>query len=69
MENMLRQWCALVPWPLRQSLAQRPWDPPPTSGYEVAQLARDGWCLYGDIAIHRLLSGTLVRTQKGWSHR
>ena len=68
MENMLRQWCALVLRSLRQSLAQRPWEPPPISDYEMAQLARDSWCLYGDIAMYSLLSGTPVRAQKGWSH-
>lgn len=68
MENMLRRWCALVMRPLHQSLAQRPWEPPPISDYEMAQLVQDSWCLYGDIAMHSLLSCTPVRAQKGWNH-
>ena len=67
MESMLRQWCALILRSLRQRLAQRLCEPPPISDYEMAQLAQDTRCLYGDIAMHGLLSCTPVRAQKGWS--
>src|SRR6266850_623154 len=68
MESMRRQWCALVLRLLRQRLAQKPWEPPPISDDEMAQLARDSWVLYGDVARHSLLLCTPMPAQEGWRH-
>lgn len=68
MGSMLRQRRALVLRPLRERLAQGPWKSPPISDHEMAQLARDSWGLYGEVAMHSLLPCTPLRAQGGWRH-
>ncbi|MGH8067509.1 MAG: hypothetical protein ACRERE_20195 [Candidatus Entotheonellia bacterium] len=66
---MLRQWWTLVLRVLHEKLVQTPWEPSPITDDEMAQLARDSWSLYDDLAMQSLLPCTAVRAQAGWRHR
>lgn len=68
MERRLRQWWVLVLRPLRERLAQTAWEPASITDDEMAQLARDSWGLYGDVARHSLLLCTPMPAQEGWRH-
>src|SRR6266850_4423851 len=58
MRGRLRQWWALVLRLLRERQARTPWEPASITDDEMAQLARDSWGLYEDVARHSLLPCT-----------
>jgi hypothetical protein len=68
MRSRLRQWWAMVLRLLRQRPARTPWEPASITDDEMAQLARDSWGLYEDVAGHSLLLCTPMTAQEGWRH-
>ena len=66
MRASLRQWWALVLRGPRERSVGRPEEPGPITDEEMAQLARDRWGLYDDLARHSLLACLPVPAREGW---
>ena len=66
MRASLRQWWALVLRCLCERSVGTPGELGPITDEEMAQLARDSWGLYEDVARHSLLPCTPVPAWEGW---
>ena len=66
MRARLRQWWALVLRRLCERSVGTPEEPGPITDEEMAQLARDRWGLYDDLARHSLLACPPVPAREGW---
>ena len=66
MRARLRQWWALVLRRLCERSVGTPEEPGPITDDEMAQLARDSWGLYDDLARHSLFPSTPTPAWEGW---
>ena len=66
MQGRLRQWGALVLSRLCERSLGRLDESGPVTGGEMAQLARDSWGLYDDLARHNLLPCPPGPAREGW---
>ena len=66
MRARLRQWWALVLRRLCERSVGTPGEPGPITDEEMAQLARDSWGLYDDLARHSLLPCPPVLAREDW---